>query len=104
MLRKAFVMQIYPHCHAEYERRHSPIWPELTALLKQQGVQHYGIWLDETRHLLFAHLEVESEEQWQAIAEMDVCKRWWISMAQLMPTNLDHSPHSASLRSVFYLD
>ncbi|WKX27801.1 L-rhamnose mutarotase [Tatumella ptyseos] len=104
MLRKAFVMQIKPNCHEEYQRRHSPIWPELAAILKQQGVHHYSIWLDATRNLLFAHLDVESENQWQAIAETDICKRWWLTMAPLMFTHPDNSPLSTNLTSVFYLD
>ncbi|MDU6438597.1 MAG: L-rhamnose mutarotase, partial [Pantoea sp.] len=33
MLRKAFVMQVNTDCHQEYERRHSPIWPELAETL-----------------------------------------------------------------------
>ena len=28
MIRKAFVMQVNPDAHEEYERRHNPIWPE----------------------------------------------------------------------------
>ena len=34
MIRKAFVMQVNPDAHKEYERRHSPVWPELEAVLK----------------------------------------------------------------------
>ncbi|MGL9774735.1 MAG: L-rhamnose mutarotase [Sodalis sp. (in: enterobacteria)] len=29
MIRKAFVMQVNPDTHQEYERRHNPIWPAL---------------------------------------------------------------------------
>jgi hypothetical protein len=34
MIRKAFVMQVNPDAHEEYQRRHNPIWPELEAVLK----------------------------------------------------------------------
>jgi L-rhamnose mutarotase len=27
MIRKAFVMQVNPDAHEEYQRRHNPIWP-----------------------------------------------------------------------------
>ena len=37
MIRKAFRMSVNPDQHAEYERRHSPIWPELEAVLKAHG-------------------------------------------------------------------
>ncbi len=37
MIRKAFVMQVNPDAHEEYQRRHNPIWPELEAVLKAQA-------------------------------------------------------------------
>lgn len=39
MIRKAFVMQVNPDAHEEYQRRHNPIWPELEAVLKSHGAQ-----------------------------------------------------------------
>ena len=61
MIRKAFVMQVNPDAHEEYERRHNPIWPELEAVLKAHGAHHYAIYLDRERNLLFATVEIESE-------------------------------------------
>lgn len=104
MLRKAFVMPVNPDCHQEYQRRHSPIWPELAAVLKQHGVHSYSIWLDPQRNLLFAQLEVESEQRWAEIAKTEVCQRWWASMVQLMPSNADNSPISSDLQLVFELE
>ncbi len=60
MIRKAFVMQVNPDAHEEYQRRHNPIWPELEAVLKDHGAHHYAIYLDKERHLLFATVEIES--------------------------------------------
>ena len=102
MLRKAFVMQVHPDMHEEYQRRHDPIWPELAETLKAHGAHHYNIFLDAPRSLLFAVVEIESEARWQAVAETEVCRRWWRSMSEIMPSNPDHSPVSAELRSVFY--
>ncbi len=53
-------MQVNPDKHAEYQRRHSPIWPELEQVLKEHGAHHYSIFLDEARHLLFGYVEIES--------------------------------------------
>ncbi|QDY41963.1 L-rhamnose mutarotase [Candidatus Pantoea soli] len=103
MLRKAFVMQVHAHCHDEYLRRHTPIWPELAQTLKDHGVHHYAIWLDAERHLLFASVDIESEARWQAIAQTEVCQRWWASMKTLMPVNADNSPVSSELQPMFYL-
>lgn len=103
MIRKAFKMFVHPDCHAEYERRHNPIWPELEAVLRAHGVHHYAIFLDTSTHELFAVAEIENEERWQAIAATDVCQRWWRSMSPLMQTHPDHRPRSVDLREVFHL-
>ena len=40
MIRKAFVMQVNANAHEEYQRRHSPIWPELESVLKAHGATY----------------------------------------------------------------
>lgn len=104
MLRKAFVMQIHADRHQEYQRRHNPIWPELAGTLKKHGAHHYSIFLDASRNLLFGVVDIESEERWNAVAQTEVCQRWWRSMCELMPSNADCSPVSNELFSVFYLE
>ncbi|MEL7630822.1 L-rhamnose mutarotase [Pectobacterium aroidearum] len=104
MLRKAFVMSVFPDCHDDYQRRHNPIWPELVEVLKNHGAHHYSIFLDKQRNLLFGYVEVESEARWEAIAQTEVCQRWWKYMSDVMPSNPDNSPVSEALEPVFYLD
>lgn len=104
LLRKAFVMAVFPDQHAEYERRHNPIWQELEATLKEHGVSNYSIFLDEETSRLFGYAEIESEAQWEAIAQTDVCQRWWRYMREIMPSNPDSSPQSKPLREVFHID
>ena len=104
MIRKAFKMSVHPDAHAEYERRHRPIWKELEDTLFKHGVLNYSIFLDAQTSQLFAYAEIESEERWQAIASTEVCQRWWLHMRDLMPTNPDHSPKSVELHEVFHLE
>jgi len=104
MGRKAFVMSVNPGHEVEYERRHRPIWPELEAVLKAHGVHNYSIFLHPATRQLFAYAEIESEEQWAAIAQTPVCKKWWAHMRDLMPSNPDNSPISTPLREVFHID
>jgi L-rhamnose mutarotase len=104
VIRKAFVMSIYPGSEAEYERRHRPIWPELEEVLLSHGVRTYSIFLDAGTRQLFGYVEFESEAQWQSIARTDVCQRWWKYMRELMPSNADNSPVSHELREVFHMD
>jgi L-rhamnose mutarotase len=96
-------MSVNSDQHAEYARRHNPVWPELEAVLREHGVVNYSIFLDPVRSELFAFAEIESEEQWNAIASTEVCKSWWRHMREIMPSNADNSPVSVELREVFRL-
>lgn len=104
MIRKAFVMSVHPGHEQEYERRHRPIWPELESVLKQHGVHRYSIFLHPETRQLFAYAEIEDEARWQAIAQTEMCKKWWVHMGDLMPSNPDASPVATDLREVFHLD
>lgn len=104
MIRKAFRMSVRPGQHDEYERRHSPIWPELADVLRDHGVHSYSIFLDPRDNSLFGYVEIEDDARWQAIADTPECRRWWRFMREIMPSNPDDSPESTELREVFHLD
>ena len=104
MIRKAFVMKVYPDQHEEYERRHTDIWPEMEKELKNHGAHNYSIFLDKETNQLFAYVEIEDEEKWKAMAETDVNKKWWAYMEPVMETNPDKSPVTKELKEVFHLD
>jgi L-rhamnose mutarotase len=103
-IRKAFKMSVNADQHAEYERRHNPIWRELEETLLAHGVRTYSIFLDEQTSELFAYVELESEERWNAIARTEVCQRWWKHMHEIMPSQADNSPVSRPLREVFHIE
>jgi L-rhamnose mutarotase len=96
-------MSVHAGREQEYERRHNPIWEDLTSVLVAHGVRSYSIFLDDETGDLFAYAEIESEERWAAIAATPVCRRWWDSMKQLMPSHADNSPVSRDMREVFHL-
>lgn len=104
MIRKAFVMSVNAGQEAEYARRHQPIWQELQDVLKAHGVHNYSIFLHPDTRQLFGYAEIEDEGRWIAIAQTDVCQRWWKFMGEVMPSHPDHSPVSQSLKEVFHLD
>ncbi len=103
MIRKAFVMQLHPGQLDEYRRRHTPIWPELAAVLTAHGVRNYSIHLHPGTLQLFGYAEIESEERWAAIAQTPECRRWWAHMRDFMVVNADDSPVSTGLQEVFWL-
>jgi L-rhamnose mutarotase len=104
MIRKAFVMQVDPEQHEEYEKRHNPIWADLEEELKSHGAHNYSIFLDEETSQLFAYVEIEDEERWNGVAQTDACQRWWKYMGDIMPSNPDNSPVAKDLREVFHID
>lgn len=103
MIRKAFVMEVNAGSEQEYARRHQPIWDDLAAALKAHGVHNYSIFLHPITRQLFGYVEVEDEARWSAIAQTEVCQRWWGYMSSVMPSNPDHSPVSEGLKEVFHL-
>jgi L-rhamnose mutarotase len=104
MIRKAFVMSVNKGQEAEYERRHRPIWRELEAVLKRQGIHTYSIYLHEETNQLFAYVEFKDEAAFNAIAQDPECKKWWAYMKDIMPSNPDNSPVVKPLREVFHIE
>ena len=104
MIRKSFRMSLHAGQEVEYARRHNPIWRELEDVLLAHGVRTYSIFLDSPTRDLFAYVEVEDEARWIAIAQTDVCQRWWRFMREMMPVNPDNSPISRELREVFHIE
>ncbi len=102
MIRKAFLMSVKPDQHDEYKCRHDEIWPELADTLKQHGASNYSIFLCKETSQLFAYVEMESEARWNAVAQTEVCQRWWQYMKDIMPSNPDNSPISQELVPVFF--
>ncbi|HVZ97207.1 MAG TPA: L-rhamnose mutarotase [Chitinophagaceae bacterium] len=103
MQRVAFKMKLLKGYEDEYKKRHDEIWPELKALLKQQGITEYSIFLDEANNDLFAYLTIEDAKRLDVLPGEAVMKKWWAYMKDIMETNEDNSPVSIPLKEVFYL-
>lgn len=97
-------MSVHPGQQDEYIRRHQPIWPELESTLRAHGVHSYSIFLDKDTNDLFAYVEFESEERWEAIAATGVCRRWWRHMSDVTPSSPDATPITRTLNEVFHID
>lgn len=104
MNRLAFKMHLNQGQKEEYIKRHNEIWPELKHLLKDSGVSEYSIFLDEETNTLFAFQKVESDGGSQDLGKMEIVKKWWDFMADVMKVNPDNSPVSIELEEVFYLE
>lgn len=102
-MKVAFKMKLKPGFKAEYKARHGVIWPELAALLKENGISDYSIFLDEQTNTLFA-VQRQNGHSSQDLGVKEVVQKWWAYMADIMETNADKSPRSFPLEMVFHLD
>lgn len=96
-------MKLFPGREAEYQRRHEAIWPELSALLKETGIEEYSIFLDSKSLVLFGYLLIDDAVRLDDLPSHPVMRKWWDYMADIMETNPDHSPVTQSLKEVFYM-
>lgn len=96
-------MKLFPGFEQEYKKRHDEIWPELVALLKDVGISDYSIFLDEETNSLFGVLTINDKLLLDSLPQQALMQQWWAYMADIMETNLDHSPVNAPLKELFYL-
>ena len=96
-------MKLFKGKEIEYKKRHDEIWPELSALLKEKGVQEYSIFLDEDTGFLFGSLKIPDVKKLDELSSLPVMKKWWAYMKDIMESNPDNSPVSVPLVEVFYL-
>lgn len=102
--RVSFKMFLKKGFEKEYEKRHHEIWPELKDLLKKSGVSDYTIYWDKDTNILFAHQIVSGNSDSQDLGSIEIVKKWWDYMKDIMETNEDNSPVSVPLTEVFHLD
>lgn len=103
MQKVAFKMKLKPGFKDEYKKRHDEIWPELSALLKANGISDYTIFLDEETNILFG-VQLLSGQSSQDLGSTAIVQKWWAYMADIMETNADNSPVSVPLTQVFHMD
>ena len=103
MKRLAFKMTLLKGFEEEYKKRHDSIWPELVQLLKKAGIEDYSIFLDKETDALYAVLKCNDQSAVDNLAHMEVMKKWWAYMKDIMETNTDNSPVAKPLQEVFYL-
>jgi L-rhamnose mutarotase len=103
MQRIAFKMKLHKGSEEEYKKRHDEIWPELAALLTDNGISDYSIFLDEETGFLFGVLKVVNSALLDTLPLQPIMQKWWAYMKDIMDSNEDNSPVSIPLKEVFYL-
>ena len=99
----AFRMTLFPGQAAEYRKRHDEIFPELVMALKDAGISDYSIWLDPESNHLFGILTRSDDHRMDDLPNMEIVKRWWAHMRDIMATDADNIPVQIPMKRVFYL-
>ena len=104
MVRNAFKMKLKLGCVEEYKKRHDEIWPELAQAHTEAGISDYSIYFDEESLTLFAFQKLSESHTAGSLKDLDVVKKWWVYMADLMDTIPECSPGVSPLFEVFHMD
>ena len=104
MIRDAFKMKLNPGSVEEYKKRHDEIWPELARAHSDAGIFDYSIYFDEETLTLFAFRKLTENNTAAQMKELEVIRKWWDYMADLMETHPDNMPTFKPLREVFHMD
>jgi len=85
MKRESFCIKLKPGMKEEYKRRHDNIWPEMTKMLKDTGVENYSIWL-YGEELLFGYRELDEEKAGKGLTpeQIELDKKWQEYMSDII--------------------
>jgi len=104
MKRTAFKMKLKEGFEEEYKKRHDEIWPDLSLELSKAGVHDYSIFLDEETNTLFAIQKLDDYNSADKLAYIEIVRKWWDFMADIMDVNPDNSPVVTTLKEMFYME
>lgn len=97
-------MRLKPGCVEEYKKRHDEIWPELAKAHSDAGIFDYSIFFDEENLTLFAVQKLNDDNNADDLKNLDIVKKWWDHMADLMEVHPNNMPVFKPLREVFHMD
>ena len=106
MERVCFELRVRPDRLEEYRERHTAVWPEMLAALRDAGWGNYSLFL-RGDGLLIGYLETENFERAQrAMEETEVNARWQAEMAEFFELEEGMAPDAAMapLEEIFHLD
>ncbi|MET0965353.1 MAG: L-rhamnose mutarotase [Nakamurella sp.] len=106
MMRYCFCLQVKPDRLAEYTERHSRVWPDMQAALRETGWGNYSLFL-RADGLLIGYVEsADLAAAQQAMAAREVNASWQAEMSEFF-VGIDGAPPDTSmtlLTEVFHLD
>lgn len=106
MQRVCFLLKVRPERLAEYKQRHTAVWDEMQAALRDTGWRNYSLFLRDDG-LLVGYLETpDFEAALSRMASREINARWQREMAPFFESLDGRRPDEGMLRleEVFHLD
>jgi L-rhamnose mutarotase len=66
----------------------------MVKLLKKNSTANFSIFLNEETNILFAYQEQKGNNSLQDLGSIEIVKKWWRYMGDIMEINPDNSPAS----------
>ncbi|MGO8759307.1 MAG: L-rhamnose mutarotase [Terracidiphilus sp.] len=105
-MRTCFLLKLRPDSIEEYKTRHSKVWPEMRAALRESGWRNYSLFL-RPDGLVVGYLEADDFEKCRAeMKSRPVNAKWQAEMAPLFESLDGDGPDDTMLplAEVFHLD
>ncbi len=104
MIRKSFRMTLKEGKLEEYKKKHDEVWPEITEALTNAGVTNYSIYYHQKDNTLIEYMELNDNNTFEKLEELDILKKWNIYMKDLLVTKSeeDATPVVEELLEVFH--
>ncbi|WP_308797531.1 L-rhamnose mutarotase [Agromyces silvae] len=99
-----YLYRLRPGAGPEYDRRHREVWPELTALLRAEGVHDYEIFRHEEIVVCSLRTREPFGETMARLAAHDVQRAWTEALGDLFEAVADEEGRPLYLTRVFRLE
>jgi L-rhamnose mutarotase len=106
MRRVCFLLKVRSERLAEYKERHTTVWPEMLAALRETGWHNYSLFLRDDG-LLIGYLETpDFEAALRGMASREINERWQQEMGPFFEALDGRRPDEGmlALTEVFHLD
>ncbi len=104
MERFCFTFELAPGMEEEYERRHSDVWPEVVAAIKEAGFSNYSIFRRGTEMIGYAECEPTVAAALEKLERAEATARWNEYIRAIMTRSVDEHGRLFAVREVWHLD
>lgn len=104
MERLCYTFDLAPGMEHEYERRHTEVWPEMLAALREAGFSNYSLFRRGREVIAYAECEPTVEAAMAHLEATDVNARWSTYIRSIMTRTVDADGKFFTVDEIWHLD